>query len=271
VAKLKKENIMSKHETLSDLTAHLARVTAGVTNPMIEIAAEAWHEAERQAGNGRNPWSNLSEDERTGARKRAELVLDGEVKWSETGPGDRAIWEGRSGSRRAVMRAKVALSRHARRSDGERSDLIWYNWYDTLRIEPGRQHTCPSSVRLFGNANVGNYRDTNLQCAGTLSFGDCAAFVADLYVTCRIDQEPEAAHEMLQAARIMLIVGEKYVTPWTSGAAAALDRCPVDLLIPPRQNVHVIVDLIPSEMSERIKHPLALVVHLDGAVQRDVY
>jgi hypothetical protein len=259
-----------KYETQSDLTAYLARPTAGVTTPMIELAAEAWHEAERQAGNGRNPWSNLTEDEKNGARRRAELVLAGEVRWSETGPGDRVIWEGRNGSRRAAQRAKMALQQLNRRTPGHR-DVLWYNWYDTLRIEPGRQHTCPSSVRLFGNANVGSYALTNLQCAGMLSFGDCASFVSDLYVTCRIDQDPEAAHELLQAARISLIINEKYTMPWTSGAAAALDRCTVDLLIPPRHNVHVVVDYIPYELHTRIKHPLDLVVHLDGAMQRDVY
>ena len=246
-------------------------------DPLLEVSARIWHEAERiGTGNGRVEWDHLSDDEKRGARARAAKVMAGEVKWSETGPGDRAIWVGReSASGRAGRRAMAALHREALRLGRQCRWTQCLPWraYDTLSLEPHKQ--IHHYTRLFGNYNIGNYFLTNLQIPGQVAFGDNCFFIDEAYVTYRYDgAHSDELRRVIDSAVVSVIIGEQFAAPHLHAGDICVgfhtwsERHGIGKLVRPRQNLSVRIDFYGD--TRPVIHPIDIVVHLDGAVTRDL-
>jgi len=256
-------------ETVGDQIARIMKAA----DPFVEMMAERWVEENRAAGVATPPWHLLSDEARDAARARTALVLAGEVRWSEAGPGDRAIWNGgRSRARSAFIRAKAALApliaeRTKPDSKGRPKDfcdLVHWNLYDTLEVGKGKGGY---DQRVFGNANIGNARLTNLMCAGFMP-ASLDFFVSDLYITVHV-MEPvdrERAVSFLHRATASLIVHEKRMTP-EMRLSELLDRVPVDCMLMSHTSFDVRVNVYQRSEPEG---NFEVVFHLDGAMVRSL-
>lgn len=255
---------------MAKTSADVTRQILSSPDPMIELMAERWHDEERAAGNGRAPWSLLTDEERDAARKRTALVLDGEVKWSETGAGDRAIWSGgRQRSRHAWARAKVALEEIAKRRTTPPSrdvvDVLWGHLYDTLNVNANTY-----DGRLFQSANIGNTRLTNLYVGGMMP-ASIDFFAADFYITLRGTHGEAARAEamnFIDNSTARLMVGEKSQSPEIP-LRDLLDRRPIDCLI--RERSSYLVDVRCFSRPTLSETSFDVVFHLDGGLCRSLY
>lgn len=232
-------------------------------NPYIEASAKAWHAAEH----GEGKWATASERERAEAFTRAQRVLDGEVRWSETGAGDRAIWDGRSSnSRRAKDRATAVLRAIAaeRGKAGDYVDIIWWKLYDTAHVSEKDGY----QLRLFGNANVGNTSLTDMIMAGAMPH-HYDFFASDMYVTLRVSDlsNPglvKQGMDWIETAVARLMIDHRQFA--VAHVRDLLDRVPVDVLIRSRSSFEVSIE----GYKEAPIVPFSVVVHLDGALCRSL-
>jgi len=172
---------------------------------------------------------------------RVRRVFAGQVRWSEASAGDKAVWIGRP---RDVAKFLTAES-------------AWANFYDTVDLVPGaEQH----SFRMFGNANVGNFFLTNLQCAGTpYGYGlgyDVDFDISQMYA---VASRPVTADDTLV---VDLIVGAGTAATMVLGDLIA--GWPLSVAVPARKNFSVRVHK--SEYRTRLAGPLTVRIHLEGQV-----
>lgn len=184
-------------------------------SPLIAKLALEWLRAEhaaRVAETGEN--FVPSEDELAIAQDRVFQVCMGEVRWSECGPGDKAIWKGRmrdverfeqmwrTSPRLVKNRDELDAAderEEARRrlnypgpqgrgvrtpfdqalEDQSRSRRRVVRrhavWYDTVGFQRTGNRI---STRLFGNENIGNFFLTNLQVPGRLASDQTAIILS---------------------------------------------------------------------------------------------
>jgi len=138
---------------------------------MFEMMAMHWYEAEKIANVDHGPcwpaWAELPKGRRDVILKRVQDVLDGEVRRSECGPGDLAIWHGRL---RTLPTRRLGQGMEV----GVVYDSRYANFYDSMSLLPEYHVPCfgtyktQNHTRLFGNSNVGQLDRCNLQVAGQL-------------------------------------------------------------------------------------------------------
>lgn len=183
------------------------------------------------------------------AMPRVLAVVAGEVKWSEASPGDREIWKGRA---RNVDAARANVDRYLNQYDsllilpeGGRPDLRQahrYHWSPLV---------APSSQRIFGNSNVGNYHVCSLQVAGMLGF-DSDVHIAQVYA---VASRQLVAEDIVHAT---MNIGCRQVRggplrEWIAGMPGG-----ADCRVPPRQNFDMRIDV------SRVAEPLELTFHVEG-------
>lgn len=161
---------------------------------------------------------------------RVELVLRGEVRWSESSPGDRAIWSVRA------------------RDPELAADQRYANYYDTHEL-PNRWGSAWSSFRMFGNLNIGDSRLTNLQVPGQF----CVPFtVKNLYAV------PSRDLVGREALVLTLMTCHNHVE-WCGPLDEARRGVPVSVHLPARQNITV-----DSDVRHWSAEPISIRVHLEG-------
>ncbi len=247
-------------------------------DPLTMQLVIGWIEAEKEAGN----FAGLEVTDLTPmAIDRVRLVLGGEVRWSETTPGDRAIWKGRARDvakfdRRWRNRDKDAdqltteernIARRNRRT-GATSDRRYLNVWDTVLVEDGdggpgfTTYTGGSpvqSLRLFGNANVGRLDLTNLQ-VGSMIAGDSPAYIATMYASAT---DWDGLVGIADRCFVTLVIGSR---PMVQAPLRELVHgVPVRQTIPPRQDFNVQLDMfVKHGLPRRRFDPFELVIHLEG-------
>jgi hypothetical protein len=247
-------------------------------DPLTELLAEIWHEEEVRAANGsapRNPWTLATDGEKERARERVDLMLVGEVKWSETTPGDRAIWNGRQRGHHAWVRSRTPLRKHLAQQAVRHSldfsgvnETVSWHLYDTLEVSA---ETDTRTYRLFGNRNIGNSRLTNLWIPGQTG-SEQVIFVSDMFVTLRgvySEIVRTEALRYLENATAYLSIGEKRCSPEVHLVDLLVDRRPVDMIIPERQTYMVTVQ--PFRRVTTSETAFDVVFHLDGGMNRPLH
>jgi hypothetical protein len=191
---------------------------------MEELAIRHYH-AEKLPSDPR--WEDLSRTRQDAIRARVRLVLEGEVRRSECGPGDLAVWLGRF---RSPLKGPPPRF-HA--PVGTLHEVSRCVVYDSIDLD---EKTDPRS-RLFGSRNVGHLGRSNLQLGGELP--GCAFLGTTLWVGLGMEPELERVTiDLLSNAIVTVFVGEK---PVFDLPAYELWKDPhsVELLIPRRQNVAI--------------------------------
>lgn len=172
---------------------------------------------------------------------RVRKVFEGEVRWSEASPGDRAIWKGRP---RDIERAK-------HRGPTGIYQSYWHVAYDTIVLSVA---SIPNwSYRLFGNRNVGNLALSNQQIPGQMGGED--AFVVD-QVYASVNRDLTTEDQVSLSFEIGChALGYLPIREWLLGV-------PIGQVVPPRQNFSAVV------MAHReIVTPLEIVVCLEGTIR----
>ncbi len=255
-------------------------------DPMTMTLVNGWLEDEREAGS----LDGLDESQLVDiALDRVRMVIGGEVRWSEATPGDKAIWRGRARDvTRFDRRWRAHEGHHDPLGDGartggiagrrdqrqvERAERRFHVFWDTTAVNEdgfyspwqGPESPGMNSLRLFGNANVGNLRLTNMQVAGQMP-GDQSFYVAEMYATAT---DFDGLVAIADRAFATFIMG---MQPQTQVALRELVHgVPVRLVIPTRQNFSVLLDLFTSPVIKRRFDPFELSIHLEGILQRPVY
>lgn len=255
---------------------------------MIEMMAVHWYTAEKIANTEHGAlwpkWAELPIGRRDIILKRVKDVLDGEVRRSECGPGDLAIWHGRF--RTAPKYVPFSMPQAAEDFSGEATkrlrgirSVLYYNFFDSLDIQRpdfGRLET-RVSTRLFNNNNVGDLSRCNLQVgsqmpgdatwrnqfwyAETQMYPDMTDIMEYVFskavVTCCVNDRPVQQKRLVELIR------------WPQ---------PLDFMMPPRSNYSMNVDFFGDSlkaMFEAMKkrdpeREMRLFLHLEGWLNRDV-
>jgi hypothetical protein len=179
-------------------------------------------------------WLELTEGRREEIRKRVELVLTGEVRRSEMGPGDLSIYFGRY--RTLEQSPPDHFMERLKEGSCEMHRVVWWDcleFHDTPRAS--------YSTRLFGNCHVGQLNLTNLQVAGQLA-GDHTAFLNGWHLV--LSNEPELMSDverLFSNATATLTVGDRLkaqrhlIQLWR-------EPQPIEVDLPSRQNFSVYVE-----------------------------
>lgn len=238
-------------------------------------------------------WHELTERRRDDIRKRVELVLTGEVRRSEMGPGDLAIYFGRyrmleQSPPDSFFDEHLKYLNRIYRGPGQkeltRQCLKMHRmvWWDCLEF--GEYPLVQITTRLFGNAHIGNYNLTNLQVAGQLAF-DQTAYLTGWHLS---TNEPSGSSLMPILERLLsegvatMTVGDK---PQGNRRLSALWEEPQPLggiIIPVRQNFgvrmdfygkgfHKVRDVILDHRRDKERGPLRIWINLEGWQIRPVY
>lgn len=227
-------------------------------NDPVSRAAFVWYAAECDA----NPALPKARTMTPGdvlaiAVPRVMKVFEGEVRWSETSPGDKAIWKGRPRDIELFER-REGRTRVIGHND-------WLNIYDTIEMGPddepvrhpgmrGQRHH--RSVRMFGNVNIGNGELTNMQVAGQLGH-DTKFEVHQAYA---VVNRPLRADDDIFLTMVVgcqpVHAGPLHLREWIHGI-------PVGMIIPVRQNFSCTV-----EAYREVKKTLEIVVHYEGITKR---
>ncbi len=205
---------------------------------VIRQAARRWYAAEC-AADPKLPQNLTDGDLYALAVPRVRQLFAGEVRWSETSPGDKAIWRGRP---RDVEHTPQWLS------------SCWENVYDTIDLSP---NTVNVHTRMFGIENVGNYVRTNMMLAGQI----CGALTFDVH---QMYADLSRDLDIRDRVNAELVIGGRrtgQVTPLRDLAMGL----PVGRTILARQDFYVTLDAF------RVVAPLEVVLHLEGTVMRTEY
>jgi len=210
----------------------------GPVGMVLQRAARLWYAAEC-AADPKVPTNLTDGDIYALAIPRVRALFAGEVRWSETSPGDKALWRGR---RRNVELVPQWL------------DSRWENLYDTVDLEPER---CGHHFHdLFGIRNIGAVHRSNLrvpgQCEGALTFD-----IQQLYAEVSRDL---SIHDHVVAR---LVIGNRPIV--TCHLREAVLGIPIGQTVLERQNFEVRIDC------PRLVDHLTVVMHLEGPVIRTVY
>jgi hypothetical protein len=152
-------------------------------------------------------------------------------------------------------------------------ERLWWVIYDTVRFDPsGRSDgNCvrSGSIRMFGNANIGNVFLTNMQVPGQMP-GDSSFTLNCIYASV---SSLEALHWAADNVTVDFIIGERRSMPtlFIRDLFRGVDllqpgRFP--LIIPVRQRYSATVTCrkeVPAEIP-----PFDMTLHLEGLLTRDI-
>lgn len=202
----------------------------------IKRAALYWYNAECTADSSL-PWNLTCGDIYALAIPRVRAVFAGEVRWSETGPGDKAIWRGRPRDIEAATTAEE-----------------WFNVYDTISFD---ERTPVGTHKLFGVENIGNVWRSNLQVPGQI-LCEHAALVHHMYA--EVSRDLVATDQSL----VTLHVGRKVIsTRPLRDLVCQVVR--LGTTIPRHHDVGVFIDY-PRRLA-----PIDIVIHLEGSLLSETW
>jgi hypothetical protein len=206
---------------------------------VLRRCARIWYAAEC-AADPDLPMKHLTEgDIYALAIPRVRALLAGEVRWSETSPGDKAIWRGRP--REVVTTPPWLESR-------------WENLYDTIDLEPDR--CSHHDHRLFWNGDIGDDARSNMQtpgqCAGALLFE-----IHQMYAEVSRDL---SIHDQ---AVVRLAIGRKLIATFLLREVVL--GVAVGVAVGPHEAFDVQIN------HPVVVEPLTVVMHLEGTAMRTVY
>lgn len=250
-------------------------------NPIFAQLALDWLDAERVA----NPdaWPAVPQrDHMTIAIDRVYQVISGNVLLREATPGDKAIWKSRIEDITAFARTwrrtgtpikperqenydpYNQVTPRTRRRPRERSK-VWWNYYDTARIDQNGVDGEGLSQNLFSNRNIGKPFLTNLQVPGQMgegsSFEVCSFYVA----ISSIDALQWAGDRILFTFQVGASM--RYMPPMFMRDLFRGVVLPKTFTIPERQNFAANVSLrerYPSDMP-----PFDVTFHFEGFESRE--
>lgn len=265
-----------------------------MSDDIIAVMALQWITAEREA-RGEDSTLGTTSDDIAIASDHVYNVLAGNVRWSDAGPGDRAIWRGRFRDvekfdrwwasrsparasdvtpvdtrdfsddpynqqspqpRRAARQPSVAVPKRHR-------DRMYANYYDTVvfsdrRIEPG-DLDCPGRARVFGPVHIGMPRLCNLVVPGRIQD---EFWIDTMYcrTTASVWQLAEIADHVTVALQL-----HKTIHP-TVHLRELVMGIPVKQLLPPQTNfeLHVWRHSFPRKIPS-----IEVSFHLEGILIRD--
>ncbi len=216
----------------------------GPIGMVIRRAARLWYSAEC-AADPKLPANLTDGDIYALAIPRVRALFAGEVRWSETSPGDKAIWRGRPRRVQTVPPRMGCVE--------PRLDSRWENLYDTVELEPER---CARHHTLFGCGNIGNLTLTNMQVAGQLA-GALTFDISQMYAEISRDLS------IRDAVVAQLVVGGKLIGTWHLRDLAL--GVPIGRTVGERQGFEVRIS------RPVVTEPLTIVMHLEGPVVRPFY
>lgn len=170
---------------------------------------------------------------------RVMRVLAGEIRWSETSAGDRAIWKLRFRDVTHFLRwrdrggeihgeeIKKQIDQLTPTPDPtsqeapyrvsprvQTTEQLWWYYYDTATLdEKSADAERGVSFRLFTHKNVGNFFRSNLQVAGQVG-ADSRFIVTSMWMTI---SNLDALGWFGDNVRAAFVVGDKAMTPTMSG------------------------------------------------------
>ncbi len=277
-------------------------------HPVYVHLAMDWLKAEKKANPAEWEGRELDRGAMSVAIDRVVSVVTGQVAWPDASPGDRAVWKSRivempqlerewrtSGeSVDEVLLNQVAQdnapgwdppSRLRARAAGQGPQLLgvrerlWWNFYDTCRIVSDNSTSMsmfppslegPGSIRLFGNANIGNIWYTNLQIPGQMP-GDSTFVLISMHVSL---SSMEALNWAADNVMVQFTIGDRYSAPALFvrdlfRGVTLNDPGRRPLYIPVRQNYSAMVNIRRGKPDDVPDFDLTF--HIEGLLTRDLY
>lgn len=252
-------------------------------SPLIAKLALEWLRAEHAAQVAETGENFIpSDDEIAIAQDRVYQVCMGEVRWSECGPGDKAIWKGRMrdvARFEQMWRTSRRVDKHIEESAG--SDGIhrrrFYQrrhavWYDTMAFLATGNAV---STRLFGNTNIGDHFLTNLQVPWTLAPREQTSTILSFSVSV---SSMTALRWAADHVMFTFIMGCMPQSPGPLFVRDLFMGVPLlrPIVVPPRQTMSVQVDVrglaqgaLPGALPDGID-PFTLTFHIEGLTKWEI-
>jgi hypothetical protein len=208
----------------------------GSVGMVLRRAARIWYAAEC-AADPNLPTTLTDGDIYALAIPRVRALFAGEVRWSETSPGDKVLWRGRP--------RHVELTPHWLNS-------CWENIYDTIDLHPA----CRLHTRMFGCQNIGNLERCNLQLPNQMS-----GLVFDIHQMYADLSRDLTIHDRVQ---VELVIGEHRIGQIAHLRDLALGM-PIGRTVLERQAFYVVID------ADGLTAPLEVVLHLEGTIMRSAF